>query len=322
MTVAVYKSTDASAPVLTGQAGSLVTVLDAVLVNGYGAKAAAGWAIPFTGTNKRIYRAPTGGLRGFYRVQDDAPNATFAAGREARFKGSEAASAVDTQTNLFPTAVQLANGLFMRKSAYADATAVPWVCVADDRTCYFFCNTADYPGYAAMMFGEYFSIKSAADNFNGMCIGRAVEQTATTQLMLASDERLDDLAALTVTLVGHYTARSFTEMGGSSSPVAKHGNAAHSAATLAGLAFFPNPVDGGAQLSQVWIHEGSLAGPVIRGRMRGFWHFLHPQGVNVQDGDTFTGVGPLAGKTFQIIKPTSDALGIFCMEISDTWEKN
>jgi hypothetical protein len=34
MAVTVYKSMDASAPTLTGLAGSLTTVLDAVLVNG------------------------------------------------------------------------------------------------------------------------------------------------------------------------------------------------------------------------------------------------------------------------------------------------
>jgi hypothetical protein len=34
MTVRVYRSTDASAPVLTGQVGSLTALLDAVLVNG------------------------------------------------------------------------------------------------------------------------------------------------------------------------------------------------------------------------------------------------------------------------------------------------
>lgn len=36
MTVRVYRSTDAGAPVLTGQVGSLITLLDACLVNGYG----------------------------------------------------------------------------------------------------------------------------------------------------------------------------------------------------------------------------------------------------------------------------------------------
>ena len=35
MTVKVYFSDQAGAPVLTGQVGSLINVLDAVLVNGY-----------------------------------------------------------------------------------------------------------------------------------------------------------------------------------------------------------------------------------------------------------------------------------------------
>jgi predicted chitinase len=38
-----YMSTDAGAPVLDGNAGSMNTVLRAILVNGYGAKPAAGW---------------------------------------------------------------------------------------------------------------------------------------------------------------------------------------------------------------------------------------------------------------------------------------
>lgn len=36
--VKIFKSTDTDAPVLTGQAGSLITLLDAVLINGYNAK--------------------------------------------------------------------------------------------------------------------------------------------------------------------------------------------------------------------------------------------------------------------------------------------
>jgi hypothetical protein len=49
MTVTVYKSTDASAPVMCGQYGKLVQLLDAILVNGYGAKASLGWSIAYNG---------------------------------------------------------------------------------------------------------------------------------------------------------------------------------------------------------------------------------------------------------------------------------
>jgi hypothetical protein len=322
MAVKVFKSTDASAPVLTGLAGSLVGVLDACLVNGYGAISSVGWAIAFTGANKRIYRAPSGQLRGFYRVQDDAPNPTFAGGREARVKGSEQATAIDTQTNLFPTAVQLANGLFVRKSATADATAVPWIVVADARTCYFFCNTLDYTGYAAFAMGEYYSLKPTADVYNGIVVGRAVEQVAATPAPQASDERLDDLGAFNVALLGHFVPRSWTEFYPSAVNVGKHGNAAHSVTTLTGLMQYPNPVDGALWLHPVHITEPAGGIGVIRGRMRGFWHFLHPVAASVNDGQTWAGTGSLAGKTFMAIKPTADALGMYVMETSDTWETN
>ncbi len=49
MTVTLYKSTDANAPVLCGQCGKMVQLLDAILVNGYAGKASQGWSIAYTG---------------------------------------------------------------------------------------------------------------------------------------------------------------------------------------------------------------------------------------------------------------------------------
>ena len=50
MSFTIYRSTDASPPVLNGTAGSLRALLLACLVDGYGAKAAAGWAETFNQT--------------------------------------------------------------------------------------------------------------------------------------------------------------------------------------------------------------------------------------------------------------------------------
>lgn len=57
MGIFIYKHTDAGAPVMTAAAGSLLTVLDAVLVNGYGAKSPAGWgkAVIDAATNQAVY---------------------------------------------------------------------------------------------------------------------------------------------------------------------------------------------------------------------------------------------------------------------------
>ena len=42
---------------VSGQVGSLITALDAALVTGQS------WTTPFTGTNKKAYRAPSGNRR-------------------------------------------------------------------------------------------------------------------------------------------------------------------------------------------------------------------------------------------------------------------
>src|SRR5690348_12633571 len=126
----VYSSSDTGAPVLTGQAGSLIAVLDACLVNGYGTQTAAGWTKAFSGTNKADYRM-AGGNQFYLDVDDSA--AQTAAGKEANVRGYEAMTALATGTNAFPTTTQFAApGQVIRKSATADATSRGWILVADD----------------------------------------------------------------------------------------------------------------------------------------------------------------------------------------------
>ena len=72
MTVTVYSSTDTSAPTLNNLKGSLVALLDAVLVNGYGTQSAAGWSIAYTASSGRVYRQGTGNQY-YLRVDDTYP---------------------------------------------------------------------------------------------------------------------------------------------------------------------------------------------------------------------------------------------------------
>jgi len=322
MPVTVYKSTDGSAPVLTGAAGSLVTVLDAVLVNGYGAKAAAGWSKAYSGTNKAAYRTGAGPQH-YFRVQDDAPNPTLANGREARVRGFEAMTTVDAGTGPFPTTAQLANGLFQTKSASDDGTARPWIIVADSRTLHLWVKSGWYgANWAGSSFGEYYSTSIPVETHRSIIINRAVELIAATPNMPEVNERLSDLAAVTAALVGHYTPRNWQGGMQSAVNVGKHGNAAHSAAVMVGLYPYPSPSDGGVHLAPLTVHEPISGVSIPRGRVRGLWHWLHPAGSQVSDQDTFSGTGPLAGKSFMIIKPGPGGLGTFVVETSDTWETN
>lgn len=72
MAVTKYMSSDSGAPIMNGTQGSLVNVLDAILVNGYGSKSPAGWTKPFSGTSKAVYRnSPLTGTGTYYRVYDN-----------------------------------------------------------------------------------------------------------------------------------------------------------------------------------------------------------------------------------------------------------
>src|SRR5262245_26448894 len=135
MAVTVYRSTDSSAPTLSGTAGDLVNVLDKCLVAGYGSKTAAGWSKPFTGTNAAVFRMG-GGNQFYLDVNDNGPGA--GTGQEARVRGYETMTAVATGTGPFPTVAQLAAGIIVRKSAALSGTTRAWVMVADDRSFYLF----------------------------------------------------------------------------------------------------------------------------------------------------------------------------------------
>src|SRR5687767_8039803 len=100
----IYRSSDASAPTMNNAAGALVTVLDAILVNGYGAKSPLGWAISFTSGNLRTYRPPAG-TRFYLGVSDDTTESCKIRGFEV---ATAAGAAVTSGTGPYPTAAQAA----------------------------------------------------------------------------------------------------------------------------------------------------------------------------------------------------------------------
>lgn len=117
MPITVYKSTDPSAPILDGTAGSLIALLDACLINGYGAKPAAGWTKEYSDTNKAAYRTPASTNQFYLQVLDNEVTDT----RYSTVKGYESMTDVDTGTNAFgaPT-------MYVHKSFTSDATVRPW----------------------------------------------------------------------------------------------------------------------------------------------------------------------------------------------------
>lgn len=314
MAVTLYRSTDGSAPTLSGTAGDLITVLDACLVNGYGSKAAAGWTKSFSGTNTATYRQGSGSNQYYLNVNDNGPGA--GTGKEARIFGSETASAVLTGTNLFPTAAQFTNGLFVRKSNTADATVRPWVVLADARTMYMFILTNDTANaYYPWMFGEIYSLKSS-DLGRCAITGRNTENSGSVAF-----EFFDILCSLGTNRTGHYLARDTQNnvgailFGQAGDITLGHANGGTNVGTLT----YTNPADSRIYTTPARVIQ-TTGGNHVRGRMRGYWLMCHAI-TNFSDGDTYAGAGDLAGKTFLILKGTGNS-GLYILETSNTWESN
>jgi hypothetical protein len=280
-------------------------------------KLGAGWTKPYTGADKAVFQQGAGSNGMFLRVQDDGPGAGTAT--EARLTAYETMSGVDTGTHSMPTAAQGVGGIAMlvaRKSLTANATARTWIVAADSRTVYVFARTEGTTVWYGWMFGEQYSLLPG-DAYRVFLTARDAENTAST-----NNESLQFLTDNQTSIVGSYVMRGHN---GTGDPVGigRHGDRAKSInLALIGDVPYTNPANGAFYMSRVWIHDPTTT-PVknLRGRMRGFWHFLHPLG-SVADQEEITGTGELAGKRFMFLKTQPNAIGMYAIEISATVETN
>lgn len=321
MTVTVYRSTDSSAPSLTGQSGSLITLLDAVLVNGYGVKPAAGWAKAFTGTNKAVYQppviaaSPSEGIRPFLRVDD-----SYATTNYADIRGFKTMSSVDTGEGQFPRRPLFA---LWRKSSTTNGTARPWTIIATPRAFYLFfaCNQTVYGNTDSAdqiaFFGE-FRPRFNGDTGCAMLAGRA--DTGVDYFGVSDGD--SNLAAVNMWLMlGHFGHTSGTKASLSDrrwnlgiGTLGQNGNGPQ----------WPDPVTGALIISRILINEQwnaveSASDRMIRGHM--------PGAFAIENGsypgsmyDTFDGSGVFAGKTFLIVPVyNTTTQGRILIDLSDTW---
>ena len=378
MTRRVYRSTDYGAPTLTGQIQSMITLLQAVLVDGYGSQtlaggaltavgtaatmniplahgwvktakitvagatqteyngefnatvtgnnqvtytlpstasagtatgtitvklAGCGWTKPLTGTNLAAFKQGAGSSGLYLRVDDT--NATYSAVR-----GYETMSDVNTGTGAFPTTTQQASpGLYWIKSSTADATARPWMVIADEG---FFAFEIDgnsngngaSPQASLNFFGDITSYLPG-DTFKAAIKGATGSSYVNSTYSSAS--------SATTASQGCYLARAYTLTGtaitiGLHTDYSKGGSGGWGYAGIP----FPNPVDNGLYLSKIWVME-SVTG-ALRGEVPGVWVPLHT--VPLAQMDAFLGTGDYATKILQFFKIFSASSLMF--EISDT----
>lgn len=351
MTNRFYTSEDPSAPVLTGQAGALTTLLDACLVTGYGsggtAKAAAGWTIAFTDVNKRVYTM-TGGT-GFSMYMDDSGDVVA---NEGYVIGYQQATGLNAGVAPWPTPAQMSTGLThgvpWRKSETTDATVRRWKLAADANTAMLLVQTGlvigGVYGWMGFIFGD---IGGASANDGFACLNMGNRTTNLFQPdgrpapvinfgntgvgvndVEYSGQWLAAAAVGVPTSVQCGKLFDLTLMGSSSS--LQNGTTVDGQLTIGmggnyvnSLVFpSPNNADGAIYMSPVRINSGNG----IRGHLKGVWASLHHLPLN--DGDTFTvATGNLAGKSFIAVATfmthgqagNRSAIGQVFIETSSTW---
>jgi hypothetical protein len=168
---------------------------------------------------------------------------------------------------------------------------------------FYFFTPYDGTNFVGYCFGQISSYKSA-DAYHCANIGSTS----------AGGAQFMGMNTIGSNTAGWYMARISAQTGGSVNigstcgPFISYTSFANTGLT------FPNFSDYYLYLSAVFVHEGNTVSN-IRGVMPGLWI---PQEVytSFTSGDTFTGSGSMAGKTFEFFLGAST---VWCMETSNTW---
>lgn len=308
----VYKSTDSGAPIFyPGTVGSLLSLLDAVLVDGYGTQQPLGWTKEFFGGNKTAYM-PKEGSRRIYRFDNNSYKATD----YYYYKVQCFDSMTDINTGLGGT-----GDANTRIHATSGTVARPWIIIGDGYGFYLWIDTGDrwevtnrpnlsyfgdaiplssQDGFCSLVSGGY-----SAESFGGLCFMNAPFSTsvASYQTMKVQRRLSGDSAT-----IGQYVQLLGSACAVSKIPGSSWVNAAMS-----------YPFDGKLLRSRVSFSDGNQVG-TLRGFVPGLWCPEH-NNVGLTNGATYID-GAVTLLCLSIYGQQSDAsegFGFFLIDISDTF---
>lgn len=322
MTLTKYAYDDASAPSWGGAtAGAWITFLDAVLVNGYGAKPAAGWTKEYSGTNKAVYRMGTGSSQRYLRVND--PSALFYTNDIVM---SDAASGIDTQTKRH---AGLDNSVYWHKPDTV-ANSGHWYAYGNEKGIWILTARApsgaqvgfNHVTYQAHWCGDTISYyQPGTDNWRSALGGSNSTSDSGSSFLTA----LPSSTSFSGAIRRAGTPDGFVDNGaityiGQSIHVAAHGGMDYPAYTAEGVV-----------LSSINLYFGLStwrAGIELIGRMPGVFYTpqIYSRGLAaINNGDSITfSSGELSGKTVEARwiyggGATAASGLLYWFETSDTW---
>lgn len=315
----IYRSTDAFAPMLDNSVAALIALLDACLVNGYGtgedAKPAAGWSKPFADGDKAVYRnSPlAAGSGAHFRIDDS--------GTGAKLRAHLTMSDVDTggdngtpQTATYPDGVDISKG---------SGTALDWILIADERTCWLSCaenmlaGFGDFESFLPADAGGYFVVGHTSDSNEGpsAAAGWGVlgleSSTVNTAMWLASQADQTDAAVL-------FSIPYLANRRGANTPFNGNMSDQYIGGSGAPMAD-PEPHTGERFFTPALIGSEGM----LRGRLRGLYAPLND--LRGQHGQTINGsagigeVVVLTAKAYYGIGNGPEDVGTLAVEIDQDW---
>lgn len=293
MTVRVYRSGDASAPSIGRTTGALITLLDAVLVNGYGAKAGLGWTKSFSTTDKAMYRQGTGSTQRYLYV-DDTIGANY-----AQVRGLSSPTSITTvDADVFSTTYRNVN-----------KPDSGWLVVGNEKGFYLFCNRTSWGSYAAsFFFGDIMSVGGTGD-VGRCCLWGTTSSGGTTG---PSGDAIGMMYAL-IFAGGKSSPGPLSE----ASPLLFSPASNYAAPNSFGAGFLFAP------LAATYGNYAVNSRPDLRGFLPGIHRFLHAEAaVSYANGTVVNGSGLYAGKTFEVVLLWDSNISAevrVLIETSDTW---
>ncbi len=269
----VYSSTDASAPQLTGQNGSMVALLDALLRTGYGSKAGCGWTAA-TGNTSTLgaWRNSTSTGTGFWLQCRDAADGAGGA-KEALMRGFESMTDAATGTNAFPSVAQLSSGIVWHKSTAASATTRPWWAIGCQRWLYLFVDSfgTGLDTAAGYFAGDIVSLRpgdAAHFHISGSEVANQISSSIRSRLGSAFNPTVPPDA----TNYNGWIARNYAQVTSGVRVAALQTSFGDTAWGTAGVAY-PYEVNSGLVFERGLLMEAARR---PRGRYPGLYVALHP----------------------------------------------
>lgn len=275
--------------------------------------ASAGWQQVFSGTNITCLKPTVVEATGCVLRVDDTGTTN------ARVRAYEAMTDVNTGVGPTPLDSQCSGGLWWPKSGTANATACPWVLVADDRGFYLAISPQGADRYTILYAGDIASLKSG-DAYGYLLTGNQDNQTDISSVpdgCVGWSHR----SART----GAYLVRSHTAIGQSiaAQRIGSHhnGSTADAYAGTAGYSWgvYPNGPNNGLMTGALEVFALG-----IRGKLPGLLHPVQDCGTAFSTGATVDGTDDLAGRRLLAVRtgpPNSGKAGTVFFDVTGPWAR-